>query len=516
MGNIHGFPDFSTDCQVVINTMPSPFLEPGYGIHSLPAEVMLDIIKLTGTPIKMSVLCSAFRSICLSHKSLWVNLTVQHCRDVQAIPLYLLRSGNSPLKLSMHLTGPSRYPNDYGHTGRRCTGAHAFPPSLAGAIAIALSCHFDRMQALSIDLDVGVEDISWIDTILTDYDDPVPNLRSLSIRGEDEPRITLPVTVLTGHIPALRDLTFAGSMSMVPVLHQDFVSSPLERLLLEIHNTSSATICEKSIWSILDAHAATLIDVEIRVFQSPYFQEPEDPFPSSRLHMPVLRRLVLRSFLAPLPAIDAPHLAIFEVAVHNLRDIENTPDNDGWMVASCPEAQRAITSFIQRHSDVLENVSLHISCEFHDHSIPPERITLNNVKTLMIETNRSFKHQIVLIDAPSLTTFKYLPIGEPACFSTFEHINLYAATIQVFQLDAFKIYSLSMDRELRVFPMPLRKLRRLEIRAPSHSDMMALLQSSTRRNKMFAILVMTVRGFTWDLHHQTVPYFGVCLDGFKP
>lgn len=451
--------------------------------QSLPAEVILVIVKLTGTPLKMSLVCSRIRQLSLSHASLWRLVDLRTCRGIGRLPFFLIRSGDMLLDIYLSLKGHSRVHKwaSEDHQDVECNLGHIFPPTSFPGIFPVLVSHFYRTKSLTLILDVTEEDEEWLWEKLASFDHAAPDLCTLSIYGLPFSHRPFPPNFLSTSLPGIHHLTFNGSIAWIPLFRSWWSTNTLTHLKLIIEPTTIRFHDYVDVFDLLAAHAHVLEELDVGI--SPCSWSGDYHFlplasPPNSVEFPALKRLYLRDVISPVYSINASSLESFHldspVLLAGVGYIPRTYASK----THCLDARIHLVEFLQRHSHTLINMSLHLQCD-HDAphpSMDAAIITFPKLITLVIETSQDFDQQPVTIIAPTLITFKYIPRLHRPCRDLFRFSNQYSGSLRYLHIDARKTSPRIDCYSAIAPPADFPELYRIIVESQEHTDVHELLR----------------------------------------
>lgn len=407
---------------------------PYAGFDQLPPELLLKIIRLCDQPVKLSVISSSLRRICMSHKQVWTSIDITSCKSVPRVPLHLDRSGDALIDILFCLNGPSKVnPQEDCDPGnnRFCSSRHISASAIDYCTTSILQ-HAHRLKRLTFRVDVQFCDRRWVEETLSRIKPAMPRLATFKIKGLWQNDILYPGHLLKETQNILHTLSFEGSALHLPTIQVCSSTHSFANLSLTINPHTLGEV-KIDIFDILRDHAATLVKVEICIpdgcrSAEHHFTHP----PRGDIFMPRLKCLSISRVIAPLNSIDAPDLETFHFRSPNMKDPIRFVKQNPHMLPPCPDAQNALVSFLRKHEGTLQELFLHMHCDHKVYCHPTSPfVTMPLLKVLGIETWTNIGDQLVTIRAPRLQTFLFKPHGSEPCRDVLRHANQYSTSLRM-------------------------------------------------------------------------------------
>lgn len=502
MGNINSNPIHDRTVVVSAYAPPPESMSPGAGFDALPAEILLKIVQLTGTPIKMSVVCSTLRAICITHATLWTSIVLDTCQSVASLQLRFKRSRTLPLDIRVAITslrGIKLPPHSYNGNLASCVDTHTFPPSTLKPIIPLFRQQVERVQTLTLDFNITSGDWDLAAQILADFNTVTPRMRSLAIHGLDSHPSTLPSDFLESGHTELQTFLFVGSVSWIPAIGRRLSSQTLTRLSLGINPFELGNHSSVDLLRPLRDHSSTLVEVGLSVMMSNLAAEHHclKSSSSDMIEMPSLKRLVLGGIVAPLSSIYASSLETFYFMSPTLSSGDR-PSSGPFSPTPCCIARSSLITFLQQHANTLKDIFMRVRCSHHElHSFPPmSPISLPLLHTLAVETWGLFRDQLVVI-AAAIDTFIYIPHGDIPAWDIFSYTNQYSATVRILE-----VVGAPSGIHLQIFTAPgptsYPQLHHVSVRAPPTTIYYPLIDDARLFSRgALPILLTFGRHFEW-------------------
>lgn len=502
MGSVASRPGYDRSRLPVSHLLSPEYMAPGSGFEQLPPEVLLHIILLTSTPIKMSTVCQTLRSLCLAHAQLWTTILLDTCRSMERLPLHLERSGSLPLTLLVSVTNGT---SDYciravnHNILAQCTATHAFPSAALPHLGTSIYHHMDRVQNMSLKFQSCSD--TTISRTFACFNVTAPQLQTVTIYGLDSNNISFPPGFLENSWADLRKLRFNGSVSLVQTLHHRLSSQNLTRLTLELDPFQSTNQPPINISQFLRDHATTLVELGLSMTSATLSTEHHFPSTSDSIEIPHLKRLVLDSIVAPLSLIRAPSLEIFSFISPILSGDSYHPSLGAFASTPLFVAQNFLVDFLRYHAGCLLEIFIHVRCDQDESppNAPAPIIEMPVLAALTIETWHTFQNQLVVISAPVLVTFHYIPHGHVPSRDIFSFTNTYYTKLGVLNITS-PSYTTPGIPFAATAPVQYPQLRHVTVRTFGQSLYHSLIQECRYVGKGAVSAFLDIGPhFTWNI-----------------